>query len=96
MPDYNQHSLKDAIGQLLKLYGLDDELLAQGIVKQWENLFGKMIAKHTTDIVIRQQKLFITCDSAALRNELLMQKSVMIQKVNELAGKELINEIILK
>lgn len=96
MKEYNQSSLKEAINELLKSYGLNDKLLERNILSRWEELAGKMVAKHTKDLFISKGKLFITCDSAALRHELGLQKSVLIKTLNDAAGKELLKEIILK
>lgn len=96
MSRHNEHTLKDAIEHLMKTYKLDDRLAEKRLISSWENVMGVMIAKHTTDIYIKHQQLFVTLDSAALRNELSLAKSKIVKMLNEGAGRNVINEIILR
>ena len=96
MSKHNEHSLKDAIEQLLKTYKLDDRIAERRLVSSWESVMGAMIAKHTTDIYIKHQQLFVTLDSSALRNELSLAKSKIVKMLNEAVGHNVINEVILK
>ena len=96
MSKHNEHSIKEAIEHLLKAYRLDDRLAEKRLIASWENVMGKMIAKHTLDLSIRHKQLFVTLDSSALRNELALAKSKIIKSLNDFAGKEVINEIILR
>jgi len=96
MSKHNEHSLKEAIEQLLKTYKLDDRLAEKRLIGSWESIMGVMIAKHTTDIYIKHQQLFVTLDSAALRNELSLAKSKIVKLLNNGAGRNVINEVILR
>lgn len=96
MSRHNEHSLKDAIEMLLKTYKLDDRLAEKRLIGAWEEVMGKMIAKHTTDINIRNQQLFVTLDSSALRNELALAKTKIVKMMNEAAGRTVITEIVLR
>ncbi len=96
MTKHNEHSIKEAIELLLKAYKLDERLAEKKLIASWENVMGKMIAKHTTDLSIRHKQLFVTLDSAALRNELALAKSKIISSLNEFVGSEVINEIVLR
>ena len=66
------------------------------LIESWEEVMGKMIAKHTKDIVIRNKQLIVTLDSAALRNELSLAKTKIVKILNEKAGKVVITEVILR
>ena len=96
MSKNNEHSLKEAIDHLLKTYKLDDRIAERRLVSSWESVMGVMIAKHTTDIYIKHQQLFVTLDSAALRNELSLAKSKIVKMLNDGAGRNVINEVILR
>jgi len=93
---HNEHSIKDAIESLLKVYKLDDRLAERRLLSSWEGVMGKMIANHTKDLYIKHKQLFVTLDSAALRNELSMAKAKIVKMMNEAAGMEVINDVILK
>ncbi len=96
MSKHNEHSLKEVIDQLLKAYKLDTKLAERRLVASWESVMGTMIAKHTKDLYIKHQQLFVTLDSSALRNELHLAKSKIVQMLNEEAGSQVIMEVILK
>lgn len=96
MSKHNEHSLKDAINLLLKTYKLDEKLAEKRLISSWENVMGAMIAKHTTDIYIKHKQLFVTLDSAALRNELVLAKSKIVKMLNDAVGTEVINEVVLR
>jgi predicted nucleic acid-binding Zn ribbon protein len=93
---HNEHSIKDAIQKLLKVYKLDDKLAERRLISSWEEVMGKMIANHTKDLYVRNKQLFVTLDSSALRNELAMAKSKIIKMMNEAAGSDVINDVVLK
>ena len=96
MSRHNEHSLKEVIEQMLKAYKLDDRLAERRLMSSWEGVMGPMIAKHTKDLYIKHKQLFVTLDSAALRNELSLAKSKIVKMLNDEAGSEVITEVILK
>lgn len=96
MSKHNEYTMKEAIDKLLKTYRLDDKLAEKRLINAWEDVMGKMIAKHTTDIAIRNKYLFVTLDSAALRNELSLAKTKIVDMMNKAAGKTVVSEIVLK
>ncbi len=96
MSKHNEYTIKDLVEKMLQVYGLDRKLAEQKLISSWESVMGSVIAKHTKDIFINKQQLFITLDSSALRNELSMAKSKIITMMNQAAGEAVINEIIFK
>lgn len=91
----NEQTLKEAIALMLKTYHLQEKFSETGITENWEKLVGSTIAKRTSEVFIKNHKLYIRLTSAALRNDLLMAKSSIIELVNERAGMELIEDVIL-
>lgn len=96
MGKHNEHSIKEAIDNLLKTYKLDSKLAEKRLIDSWGKVMGEMIAKHTTDIYIKHQQLFVQLDSAALRNELVLAKSKIVSMLNKEVGAKVINEVILR
>ena len=77
----NEQTLKDAIGSFLKSSRLSGKLAEQKILDGWEKIMGKMIAKHTKEISIRNKKLFLHLDSAPLRHECVYSREKSIKMV---------------
>ncbi len=80
----------------MKAYKLDDKLAERRLIASWESVMGAMIAKHTIDLYIKHKQLFVSLDSAALRNELSLAKTKIVKMLNDEVGLEVINDVILK
>jgi predicted nucleic acid-binding Zn ribbon protein len=93
---HNEHSIKEVIEKLLQTYKLDDKLAERRLIQAWDEVMGKMIANHTKDIYIKHKQLFIVLDSAALRNELSMARTKIVKMMNEAAGMDVIEDVILR
>lgn len=89
----NEITLGQAIKELLKTYKLEDKMTEVKLVNSWESVVGKMIAKHTLDIRLKNRKLFVKMDSAAITNELGYAKTKMIKALNKEAGADILDEI---
>ena len=90
----NESTLGQAIKELLKTYQLEDKMQEVKLINSWESVVGKMISNHTLSIRLKNRKLFVRMDSAAMTNELSYSKTKMIKALNEAAKAELIDEII--
>ena len=96
MRNEKEQPIKELIDKMLRAYGLGNKLDEISLVKSWESIVGKMIAKHTQEIYFANGVLHIELDSAPLRQELSYAKSNLIEKLNEQAGKNLVKDIYLK
>ena len=90
----NSHKLGDVIREMIEAYGLKSKLSEATLLESWEKVVGKMIAKHTKDLYIKNKKLFIRIDSPALKNELTYSRSTLMEKLNEATGANVIEEIV--
>ena len=90
----NDKPIKEAIEQMLKVYKLRRKFDETSLVVAWPEMMGKAIANRTKDIFIRDRKMFIRIESAVIKNELVMMRSNIIEKLNERAGSSVIDEII--
>ncbi|MBB5438077.1 putative nucleic acid-binding Zn ribbon protein [Pedobacter sp. AK017] len=90
----NDITLKEGIDKLLNVYKLKGKFDETSVVALWPELMGKAIANRTTQIYVSQKKLFVRIESSVIKNELLMVRSGIIQKINERAGSEVITDIV--
>ncbi len=91
----NEQTLGDAIREMIATYRIGRKLSEAKVIAAWEKIVGQMIASHTTEIRIYNRKLFIKLDSAALRNELFYAREKIKKMMNDEAGEELIDEVVL-
>ena len=93
---HEEKPLKELVDKMLRAYGLGDRLDEIGLLKSWEQVCGKMIAKHTKDIYFKSGTLHVVLDSAPLRQELSYAKEKLIERLNQAAGKNMVKDIYLK
>lgn len=92
---YDVKPLGDLIKEFYELHRGADYLDEVKVVNSWPKVVGPFIASHTIDLYIKNGVLFVRVDSDALRSELNYSKSLLLKNLNELAGKEVVSEIIL-
>jgi predicted nucleic acid-binding Zn ribbon protein len=63
------------------------------VVSAWPHLMGVAVANRTKEIRIQNKKLFLTIDSSVMREELLLGKQIIIDRINEYAGQQIINDV---
>jgi len=93
--DSNEQSLGEAIQHFINALGLRPKMVEADIIGNWEDIVGKMIAKHTLDLSLNKKKLTLRFDNAALKQEMSYAKSKLIENINERFGKEIINEVVI-
>jgi predicted nucleic acid-binding Zn ribbon protein len=92
----NTQPIENVIREYLKEMNIDQKLKEVGIVSQWEKLMGKTVAIRTSQIYIRNHILYIHVTSSVLKNELLMMRQAIIEKINEEAGEKVVEQIVIK
>ena len=91
MSDYV--SLGDAITRFLKKYQLQDDMLIQSVLTEWEKYVGAPIAAHTEKLWFDKGILYVKVSSPAWKNELMMARTRIRLMINEKLGKEMVNEV---
>ncbi len=91
----NDKSIKEALEQLLQVYKLQRKFDETSLIAAWPELMGPAIANRTKEIYIRDKKLFVRVESSVIKNELVMMRSQIIEKMNEKAGGTVIEEMVL-
>jgi len=66
------------------------------IKKFWQEVMGTTINQYTTDIKIRGRKIFITIESAPLRQELAMGKEKLLFVLNREIGEDYLEAIVIR
>ncbi|MDX2361742.1 MAG: DUF721 domain-containing protein [Crocinitomicaceae bacterium] len=89
----NEAPLKDVIDRWLKAYRFDGKMKELDVIKSWPEMMGTAVAHRTKELTIRNQTLYIKMESSVLRDELAHGKQVIIQRVNETAGFQMINDV---
>jgi predicted nucleic acid-binding Zn ribbon protein len=88
-----EQPLKEVIDKFLKAYAWDGKMKEMDIVAAWPELMGIAVANRTKEIRIQNKKLFLTIDSSVMREELLLGKQIIIDRLNDYAGQEIETDI---
>jgi len=89
-------AISDILREYKKEMNIDNKLKEVEIIQTWGEIVGKAIARHTSGVYIKDSVLFVHLDSAVVRNELLMIRELIIERINEKAGEEIVKSVILR
>jgi predicted nucleic acid-binding Zn ribbon protein len=87
--------LKNVIEELLNAYGWKDHIDSVKLMEGWEKVVGRIIAKHTTDMEVKNGVMYVTLDSSVVRSELHQERTRVVKELNKKIGRQLIRELIL-
>ncbi len=90
----NDKSMKEAIEQMLQVYKIKKRFDETSLLNAWPEMMGKAVANRTTQLYIRDRKLYVRLDSSVLRNELVMIRSQILERMNDRAGSVVLDEVI--
>lgn len=89
----NDEKLSDVIDKLLRAYGFEKKLKEIDVINAWEEMMGKAVAYRTKSIKINNEVLYVSMESSVLRDELQHGKQVIIERVNQKAGFQMIRDV---
>lgn len=88
-------SLGAALKQFLEKSRMKNGIQSMQIEDHWEKIMGSTISKYTDKIEIRNGTLFIYTKVAPLKNELVFQRDLIIQRINESMGESAVREVVV-
>lgn len=83
------------IREFLGEINIAKKLSEVSVVSQWESLMGKMVSSRTEKIYIKNGTLYLKLKSPALKNELMMMRQAIIERMNESAGEQIVSRIVI-
>ncbi len=86
-------SISDLLNMYLRREGLETPLLQKRAVAAWDTLMGPTIVRYTGEKFIKNQTLFVKITNPALRQDLSMMRTRIVQRINEAVGSQVIVEL---
>lgn len=86
-------SIQELLPEILRNEGLETPLQQQRLLSSWEEVVGPTIARYTGERFIKNQTLYVKVLTPALRADLSMGRTILVQKLNEKAGAQVIFDI---
>lgn len=85
----------DALRMYLRQEGLETPLNEHRLINEaWPNVVGRGLASYTGNMRIQNQTLYVSISSPALRQNLSMMRSQLVQKLNAYVGAQVIVNIV--
>lgn len=88
--------LKDVFANMIDEMGLSAKIKDTQILDCIPELLGAAIDKKIIERYVYEKKLFIRTNSAPLRNELFLIKDALLQKMQNIVGDNVVNEIVVR
>lgn len=85
--------VSEIIDNVIREEGLEDNMLAHRALSLWGTIVGNQINRMTTIRRVTGSTLCVHITSAAVRQELSMQKTPLLKSLNEALGKTIITDI---
>ena len=92
----NAEPIGKLIQQFLRQESLESPLNEQRLLDAWPQILGPAIASYTKELYIRNQILYVHLTSAALRQELMMGRELLVRNLNQQVGATVITNIIFR
>ena len=86
-------SLEDILLHIVDDYKLYGEFALENLKRAWKDVVGPILVNHTKVDRIFKNTLFIVADHPIYSQEVLMYKTSIIDKINELYGKNSIKTV---
>ena len=86
-------SINDLLNMYLRHEGLETPLLQKRAIDAWDNLMGDMITRYTGEKFIMTQTLYVKIINPALRQDLSMMKTRIVQRINQAVGSQVITDV---
>ena len=88
-------SISEVISALLKQNGHDTKLAEVRAINSWEEVLGKTVSRYTKNLYIKNRILFVSLTSSIVRNEIMLIRDDLVKRLNENAGKNVIDKIVV-
>ena len=92
----NTETIRDVIEQFLKQKKLDKPLFEKKIVDAGPEVLGKNIMNYTSNLAIKNRKLYVTITSSVLRHDLFISRENIVESLNKHVGSHVIDEIVFR
>lgn len=89
-----------SIGELVRVTcregGLETPLNEYRLIKAWSQVLGNTVKYYTEELYIRNQVLYVHVTSSVLRQELMMNRKILVRRLNEFVKAQVITDIVFK
>ena len=96
MKEGKTKTIDELVEQVLRNMGLEQKFKEYEVSQIWPEVVGQMIASRTKHLNIVDGILFVTFNSAVVKNEISMVKEGLVRALNDRVGKCVIRDIVIR
>lgn len=86
-------SIAELLPEILRYEGLETPLQQKRLINCWDTVVGAPIAAYCREKFIKNQTLYVKIINAALRTDLTMNRSILVNRLNQQVGAQVITDI---
>ncbi|MFT5913870.1 MAG: hypothetical protein ACI81T_000354 [Bacteroidia bacterium] len=91
---FKSMDFKTVFDAVLKEANISQKFSHERLKQSWGEVMGEPIARRTTKLFVKDKKLFIQLSSAPLKNELILAKLKVLNRVQEFLGDKSIEDVV--
>lgn len=89
-------SIAEIIGDFMQQEDIEDAVLEHKALQMWHQVVGPGVNRLTIERYVENGVITVKINSAALRNDLMLTRTALIDQLNQLVGKPVIKEIVFR
>lgn len=86
-------SIGELLPEFLRNEGLETPLQQKRLIDSWDAVVGVPIAAYCGEKFIKNQTLYVKLQNPALRADLTMNRSILVRRLNEQVGAQVVADI---
>ena len=91
----NEEKLSNVVNNFIDQSGLRHKFQEQEILHNFKNIMGPFLMKKVKKSYVKNQKLYLQLSSAAFKQELVMQKTNLLEQLNSSLSKNYLKDLVL-
>ena len=92
----NDSAIGAILNEIISVNNLQSGLDEVDVKAAWFALMGNGVATYTKEVLVKNHTLYVSLNSAVLREELSYGKRKIIAMINEELKKEVVKEVVLR
>ncbi|MDH5610375.1 MAG: DUF721 domain-containing protein [Cyclobacteriaceae bacterium] len=93
MNEDHTHSFKDAFSKFLKEEKLEQVYHEKRLISLWADIMGPAISRRTTRVYIKEKILYVTLNSAPLKQELTHSRQKVLSLIEDRLGAKVVEDV---
>lgn len=90
----------ESIGKIIENFmqeeQLDTQMYEYRASALWPQVVGPGVNRYTISRDVRQGVMYVKLSSSVLRQELMMGRSLLVKRINEMVGRDVIRDIVFQ